>query len=218
MQSPPFRPAFFSEFLSRLFSGIGGGLLGTSASLLVFVLFSYAQNNAQSLGNTAEFSGLGILAVVFSGSLIGNLFATFFHTIASPERYTPRSEVMKYVFSVNLFLFLTALPFYLLAGSSESLLTIAAIHFFLSASASLLAVEMMAGKDYGIMAIIAISIVQLFVLSVYFFLPFGSYGPMLPILFLPLIWALLPFMVFVVEKIRGGMWNAFGYDIFGAKS
>ncbi len=217
MQTSTFRPAFFSEFIMRLFAGIGGGLLGTSASLLVFVLFSYAKTSAQNLGDAGEFSGLGILAIVFSGSLIGNLFAIFFHTMADPVRYAPRHEVMKHVFSVNFFLFLVALPFYLLSEGGETLLTIAAIHFFLSSSASLLIAEMMAGKEYGIMAVIAISIVQLLVFSIYFFFPSQSYGPVFTILFLPLIWALLPSVVFIIEKIRGGIWETLQYDIFGSK-
>ena len=206
----------FSDFILRLFSGIGGGLLGTSAALLAFLLSEYISKDTMNIQEEIGFSGFAILWVVFSGSLVGNLFAIFFHTLADKEKYRPRFQIIKNTFWINIFLFLFSIPFYLFSIHLESLLTIAGMHFFLSASASLLVAEFIASRRGGTAALIGVSVVQMTVFSIYSFLTFKfSGGTVITILFLPLVWLLLPTMVFVMEKIRSLCWSIFEYDLFG---
>lgn len=212
-----FETTSFGAFLLRLFSGIAGGLLGTVAALLVFVLFSYA--NTTSEGHdiwSKEFTGAGILAMVFFGSLVANIFAVLLQSFSAPYKYVAKMDILKDVFSVNIFLFLLSAPFYLLF--SKTILSIAALHLFISASTSALIAEVGAGKQYAVMGVFGVSLAQIFLFSFFLlFLKDMGNQTVFSIFFLPFIWILLPVMIFLSEKIRSALLKLFSYDLFSSE-
>lgn len=194
--------AGISELFLRVFSGVGGGLLGTCVALLMTVLLMASQgDNTLTLQGSKEFSGISLIAVIFIGSFVANLGALFFLTVLDPIKYIHRKHILRGGFFANLFLFICTIPFYLLTESQEFLLSIAGVHLFIAASSSALFAEIFSGVKYAISGVIGVSVAQMILIFTYIILGAPSGGTLVTIMFLPFIWFLLPIFIFITEKL-----------------
>lgn len=215
MTKSTFEGTSLSGFFFRLFSGIAGGLLGTVASLLVFLFFSFVSSNSHSPDIwTENFTGAGVLAVVFFGSFVSNIFSIFFQSLTDTRKYASRWEMLKNIFSLNLLLFLLFVILYFFFGNLIS--SIIGLYLFISASASALLAEVSAGKQYAVIGVTGVFFAQIFLFSFFMLVmrEIGNTQTMFSVFFLPFIWMFLSIMIFLVEKIRAGLINFFGYDLF----
>jgi hypothetical protein len=189
------------QLISRIFAGVGGGLLGTSISLLVIVglVFSQEANNS-IFESSKEFSGATLLIVIFIASFASNLSALFFLTLVDTEKYKFRKHIIKGGFFANISLFIFALPFYIFTNDQELLLSIAGIHLFLSASNSALFAEIFSGIRYVISGVVGVAIAQMIMIFIYISLGAPSSDTIAMVLFLPFIWFLLPLFIFLMER------------------
>jgi hypothetical protein len=209
-----FEGTSFSTFLFRFFSGVAGGLLGTIAALLVFLFFSFA---SQSSGThdiwTENFTGAGILAVVFFGSFIANIFSIFFQILSDPKKYPSKGEILKNIFTANLLLFFLFIILYFFFRNHIA--SIIGLYLFISASASALLAEVSAGKQYAVMGVIGVFFAQIFLFSFFVLvMKEGEMQTMFSVFFLPFVWIFLPIMIFLAEKMRSVLLSAFNYDLF----
>lgn len=195
-------PSSFLQLISRIFAGVGGGLLGTSLSLLIIIGLTVSSQHTENILETSkEFSGISFILIIFFGSFVSNLSALFFLTLVDKEKYKFRKHILQGGFFANILLFLFALPFYLFLSSQELLLVIAGVHLFLSASTSALFAEIFSGTSYIISGVVGVGITQMIMIFTYIALGAPSSDTIVTILFLPFIWFLLPFFIFLTEKI-----------------
>lgn len=187
--------------IAKVLAGIGGGLIGTSASLLVLLGVTFFNNSIGSSLSSHEFSGAALVIMLFVAVFLSNITAVYFLTKTNPEKYRFRSSILKGVFFLNIALFLISLPFYLTISSSNFLVSIAGIHVFLSACSSALLAEIFSGIEYVLPAVIGISIVQMLILLGYVSLGEGGNNPIIVILFLPFVWTLIPIVLSLSEFI-----------------
>ncbi len=202
MQKESFATSIVSLFM-KIFAGIAGGLLGTSTALLVMVGMIYSTQTSGNSLHSAEFSGVSLVVLIFVAAFVGNMSALYFLTLVDKKKYRYKNYILKGAFFLNIFLFLVALPFYVFLPQGDFLLTIAGIHLFLSATNSALFAEIFSGVKYAVSGVIGISIAQMIFLLSYIGIGAPSSNTIITILFLPFIWMLIPFFLFVVEKLYG---------------
>lgn len=185
----------------KMFAGIAGGLLGTSAALLVMLIILYSSSSVGASLQSTEFSGTTLVILIFVAAFIANMTSLYFLTLVDKEKYRYKSYILKGAFFLNIFLFIVALPFYIVVPQGDFLLTIAGIHLFLSASNSALFAEIFAGVKYAVSGVIGISIAQMILLLTYIGIGAPSSNTIVTILFLPFIWMLIPFFLFITESL-----------------
>lgn len=199
------------QLILRMFAGVGGGLLGTCAALLTMVGLMASQNVAgEALGFSESFSGGALIAIIFVGSFIANMGALFLLTVLDGEKYQYRKHIIKGGFFANIFLFIFALPFYLIVSEPDLLLSIAGVHLFLAASSSALFAEIFSGMKYAVSGVIGVSTAQMILIFIYLGFGAPAGGTLVTILFLPFIWFLLPIFIFVTEKLYAGVGEKLG--------
>ena len=186
-------------FFSQVFAGLAGGLTGTSLALLAIVGIMYT-NSIQNL-NSNDFSGTTLLIVVFVLSFSANLSALYFLTLVNKKKYKHKKYILQGAFFLNIFLFIIALPFYLLTSNPEFLLTITGIHLFLSASGSALFAEIFAGVKYAVGGTIGVTISQMLLILIYIGIGAPSTNTMVTVLFTPFIWTILPIVIYITEYL-----------------
>lgn len=192
----------FGQLISRIFAGVGGGLLGTSLSLLIIMGLSISPgSHTENLQNAQEFTGSILIFVVFVASFVSNIASVFFLTLVDSEKYKFRNHIVKGAFFANISLFLFALPFYILVSEQTLLLSIAGVHLFLAASTSALFAEIFSGVRYVTSGVVGVGIAQMIMIFIYMALDAPSSDTMVTILFIPFIWFLLPLFIFISEKI-----------------
>ena len=190
------------QLISRVFAGVGGGLLGTSVSILVIIGLIFSQEPTDNiLKSSAEFSGATLVIVIFIASFVSNLSALFFLTLVDNYKYRFRKHIIQGGFFANISIFVFALPFYIFTSDQELLLSIAGVHLFLSASNSAWFAEIFSGIRYVISGVVGVGIAQMIVIFVYMGLGAPSSDTVVMVLFLPFIWFLLPLFIFLMEKI-----------------
>lgn len=186
-------------FFSHVISCTAGGLLGTAIALFAMVAIMYA-NSSQNL-NSESFSGGSLLIVIFVLSFTANISALYFLIKSDNKKYVYKKHTLQAAFFLNIFLFIVALPFYLLASDQSFTLTIAGIHLFLSASGSALFAEIFAGVKYAVSGVIGVSISQILLILIYMAIGAPSSNIMVTVLFTPFIWMMLPIIIFGTEKL-----------------
>ncbi len=205
MKDFPTQSSSLVQLMSRVFAGVGGGLLGTSLSLLIIMGLSLSSaSQTQDLQKAQEFTGMILIFVIFIASFVSNLSAVFFLTLTDREKYQFRSHIVKGAFFANISLFIFALPFYIIISEQELLLSIAGVHLFLAASTSALFAEIFSGIKYVISGVVGVGIAQMIMIFVYMALDTPSSDTMVTLLFIPFIWFLLPIFIFLSEKIYQG--------------
>ena len=200
MEKESFSSSIIALFL-KMFAGIAGGLLGTSSAFLGMVFFIYSSSGVGNSLQSVEFSGVSLVVLIFVAAFVANMSALYFLTLVDKEKYRYKNYILKGAFFLNIFLFLVALPFYLIIPQGDFLLTIAGIHLFLSASNSALFAEIFSGVKYAVSGVIGISIAQMLILLIYVGIGAPSSNTIVTILFLPFIWMILPLFLFITEKL-----------------
>ncbi len=189
------------SFFLKVLAGIGGGLLGTSASLALLVGLTAVNASVGMSLQSSEFSGTALVMMLFIAVFVTNISAVYFIIKTDPNKYRYPQSIMKGVFFLNVALFLISLPFYLTIQSDNFLLYIAGIHLFLSACSSALLAEIFSGVEYVLPSVIGISITQMLILLSYTAIGEGSTSPIVVILFLPFVWTIIPMILSVSEFI-----------------
>ncbi len=189
----------FKVFLKHTIACVSGGLLGTAVSLLIMVVLLYA--NSKNTLTSADFSGSSLLVIVFVLSFSANLSAVYFLLHTDKKKYIYKKHTLQATFYLNIFLFITALPFYLLSATQNFTLTIVGIHLFLSASGSALFAEIFAGVRYAISGVIGVSISQILLILIYIGIGAPSSNTMVTVLFTPFIWTILPMIIFLTDRM-----------------
>ena len=189
------------QLFMKMFAGIAGGLLGTCAALLAMIVMVYSNSTMGTSVGVAEFSGATLVVIMFCAAFVSNMSALYFLTLVNKQKYRFKSHILKGGFFLNIFLFFVALPFYIMVPPGDFLLTIAAIHLFLSASNSILFAEIFSGVQYAVSGVIGVSIAQMVLLLTYIGVGAPSANTIVTILFLPFIWMLLPMFLFATEKL-----------------
>lgn len=206
MDTPESKSSLLQQLLSRIFAGVGGGLLGTSLSLLVIMGISFSPTATEiGVQNSQEFTGVLLILVIFIASFVSNISAIFFLTLTDSDKYRFKKHILQGGFFANISLFIFALPFYILIQDKELLLSIAGVHIFLAASSSALFAEIFSGIKYVVSGVVGVGIAQMIMIFSYIGLGAPSTDTMVTILFIPFIWFLLPLFIFLTEKI---------YDLF----
>jgi len=187
------------KFFAHVISCTAGGLFGTVLALFAMVTIMYinSSNDLQS----ADFSGSSLLIVIFILSFTANLSAVYLLLRSDKKKYVYKKETLQAVFFVNIFLFITTLPFYLLSPHQSFTLTVAGIHLFLSASSSALFAEIFAGVRYAVGGVIGVTISQVLLILIYMGIGAPSSNTMVTVLFTPFIWMILPIIIFSIEKL-----------------
>ncbi|HID92131.1 TPA: hypothetical protein EYG96_00325 [Candidatus Gracilibacteria bacterium] len=186
-------------FFKHTIACTAGGLLGTAIALSFMVGLLYA--NTSNTLTSEDFSGTSLLVIIFILSFSANLSAVYFLLKADKEKYIYTKHTLQAAFYLNIFLFITALPFYLLSSTQSFTLTIIGIHLFLSASGSALFAEIFAGVKYAVSGVIGVSISQILLILIYIGIGAPSSNTMVTVLFTPFIWMILPMVIFGTERI-----------------
>ena len=187
------------KFFAHIISCMAGGLLGTVLALFAMVAIMYV-NSSNTLEST-DFSGSSLLIIIFVLSFSANLSAVYLLLRSDKKKYAYKKETLQAVFFVNIFLFITTLPFYLLSPNQSFTLTVAGIHLFLSASSSALFAEIFAGVRYAVGGVIGVTISQILLILIYIGIGAPSSNTMVTVLFTPFIWVILPTIIFSIEKL-----------------
>ena len=187
------------KFFTHIISCMAGGLLGTVLALFAMVAIMYL-NSSNTLEST-DFSGSSLLIIIFVLSFSANLSAVYLLLRSDKKKYAYKKETLQAVFFVNIFLFITTLPFYLLSPNQSFTLTVAGIHLFLSASSSALFAEIFAGVRYAVGGVIGVTISQILLILIYIGIGAPSSNTMVTVLFTPFIWVILPIIIFSIEKL-----------------
>lgn len=192
----------FLQLFSRIFAGVGGGLLGTSLSLLMIISLTFSsQQSSHILESTHQFSGISFILIIFVASFVSNISSLFFLTLVDKQKYKFRKRILQGGFFANIFLFLFALPFYIGISDQSLLLIISGVHLFISASTSALFAEIYSGIKYVISGVVGVGITQMIMIFAYIGLGAPSSDTIVTVLFLPFIWFLLPLFIFITEKM-----------------
>jgi len=187
------------KFFAHIISCTAGGLLGTALALFAMVAIIYI-NSSNNL-SSADFSGSSLLIVIFVLSFAANFSAVYLLIRSDKQKYIYKKHTLQAVFFLNIFLFITTLPFYLLSSTQDYTLTVAGIHLFLSASGSALFAEIFAGVKYAVGGVIGVTISQILLILIYMGIGAPSSNTMVTVLFTPFIWMILPIIVFSTEKL-----------------
>lgn len=191
------------HLLLQMGAGVSGGLLGTSLGLLSSLLItSFSASNGVAL-NSAEFYGISLVVLIFVTAFTANMSSLYFLTLVNKQKYKFKKHILKGGFFLNIFLFLIGLPFYLFLPAGSFLVTISAIHLFISASNSALFAEIFSGSNYAISGTIGISVAQMIFLMSYIGLGTASPNAIVTILFLPFVWMMVPIFLFITEVLYG---------------
>jgi hypothetical protein len=198
MNNEPFTGEIIKLFL-KMIAGVAGGLLGTSVSLLTMIGIMYSNKAIGSSLESTQFSGMSLVILIFAAAFIANLTSLYFIILTNKKKYKFKGYIMKGAFFLNIFLFIVALPFYLIVPTGgDFVLTIAGIHLFLSASSSALFAEIFSGVEYALTGVIGISIAQMVLLLSYIGLGAPTSNTIVTVLFLPFIWMMLPLFHFFI--------------------
>ncbi len=208
MQSKKENTHSIGNFFTDIASCTAGGLLGTVIALFAMVAIMYL-NSMNSL-TSADFSGSSLLIILFILSFSSNFSAVYFLTKYNKKKYVYTKQTLQAVFFLNIFLFITVLPFYLLSSTQSFTLTIAGIHLFLSASGSALFAEIFAGVKYAIGGVIGVTLSQTLLILIYIGIGAPSSNTMVTVLFTPFIWMMLPIVILATEQL----YFAFNSKIF----
>lgn len=191
----------FLHALLNMGAGVSGGLLGTSLGLLASLLISSFGNSSGAITTSEEFSGVALVVLIFVTALMANMSSLYFLTLVHKKKYKFRSHILKGGFFLNLFLFIVALPFYLFLPAGDFLVTISAVHLFVSASNSVLLAEIFSGVEYAVSGTIGVSLAQMFFLMGYIGIGAQSPNTIITILFLPFVWMMVPLFLFLTEVL-----------------
>jgi hypothetical protein len=188
-----------STALLKIFGAIGTGVL---ANLVLIVLFLLSQSalepltQAGNLNMDSPFLIFVIIAMSFSASLVANTFGVWLLGLIESDKFQRRSTYTAHVFAFNIFFLLVLLPFYLLAanfGEGGFLITVSAMHFFLSAFCSLLIMQIIGNPNYAMLGFYSLSFAFTIALALNTALFQITNGNFTISLFaaLPLLWALV---------------------------
>ncbi len=203
-----------TTFLTRLFAGISGGLLGMVAALLVFLLSSFA--NPTEAGLAESYSLVSILAMVFVGTVVANLVVGFILGKFESHKYHQMRGMMFQIFFFTLSLFLFMIPFYLF--TTESLLTTAGIHFLAGSLLCALVCEIMSSRTSALTGLMGALLAGCFLYGLLSLL-FSAEATrsVLLIFFLPMAWICIMTGIFLAEVLHSGVKNLYGIDLFEAE-
>lgn len=197
--------------IQRLFAASMGGFFGSGAMFLIYLLNTYIIDKPENLIN--EFF---LIFMVFIGSLVANLFAGLFLSMAYAEKYSRRTTMIWQAFHVNLFLFLVTFPFYTLV--LEQLNTIALFHVFFSVMASNIVYEIFSGDgSYSLTGLYG-SLFGNFILFVgLILLETSTFESVLVFSLLPISWFVITFLTIVTERIYSAFYQFYGVAILDPK-
>lgn len=189
-----------SAFFFRVLPAVSGALLGSIFALGFFLLLKMSSGVEE--GDTAVFSRFVLFSTVFVTTLLGNILAVIFSSMALGEDFSGKFRpTLMHIFFSMVGLFLLIAPLFL-ALSLESALGF--VRFFLpfSAISTTLFFRLFAEHDVPVLAAYE-AVFGGFVVIAITALLFPAVIPveMMPFFALPIAWLLLPSVGFAIEKI-----------------
>lgn len=180
-----------TDFLFRIFPAVAGGFLGAGVFLLVLLILQMLA--AISFENTA-FPIFAVLMISFSGSVVANVSAAYFITLANPDKYPKKRPILINAFIVTIVLFLISVPFILILQNKFGVIC---LFFIFAIMASAIFLELYK-NNFNIGGIHGILFAGLLLSIVFAKLFFGSGEEILSVVVLIFI---LPFAWFFVASL-----------------
>ncbi len=159
-QIGPRKLTFFMLVL-KTFAGLGGGIIGATALILIFlgassILQPVITNTLE--GGISPLFMVVILIMMLVTTLLSGIMGTLFICYTERDRYTKISTTIMQVFIVNLVIFAFMVPVYITTATSNIELTLytAGVQIILSAIASNLIMELIHDYKYALLSVYSI--------------------------------------------------------------
>ncbi|MBI5413909.1 hypothetical protein HZA38_00125 [Candidatus Peregrinibacteria bacterium] len=204
-----------TTLLLRIFSGIAGGLIGVISALLIVFTASFVETGGEDIPSslTISFSNVVVLSMVFVGTLVSNLSVGLFLGFFEKTKYKSLRRISLQIFIFTLVLFLLFLPAYLIAVESQ--LSVASVHFFVSALVASLLCEIMSGSRNSLTGLLGVLISGALIFGIFFLIVQMSLKNSILLIFaLPIAWIFIILGVYFAEVLRGFLFKIYGWDPF----